>query len=295
MDTSHTKKHHGVFQVAEGVWGLTDIMVNVYFVRTAHKKWVLVDAGLKTAYNKICHAAESLFGKDAPPEAIILTHGHFDHVGALRHLLAKWHVPVFAHYMEKPYLTGQSHYPPPDPSVGGGFMSLISFLFPSSPINITNNLRTISEGAIPMMPGWRCIFTPGHSPGHISLFREEDAVLVAGDAFVTTQQESLWSIITQKHILSGPPKYFTYDWRAAGESVKKLAALQPQILATGHGQPMSGDHAEEALVILATHFNELVRPAHGRYATYPAVVSPQGVLYVPGKDDDGNIVGAHRK
>jgi glyoxylase-like metal-dependent hydrolase (beta-lactamase superfamily II) len=62
------------------------------------------------------------------------------------------------------------------------------------------------------MPEWRYMHTPGHTSGHISLFRNEDGVLLAGDAFVTTNQESLIAVMTQKKELHGPPKYFTYNW-----------------------------------------------------------------------------------
>ena len=72
------------------------------------------------------------------------------------------------------------------------------------------------------LPGWRVIETPGHSPGHVSLFRESDGVLIAGDAFVTTKQESLLAVMTQRQELRGPPMYFTCDWDAARESVQKL-------------------------------------------------------------------------
>ena len=44
-----------------------------------------------------------------------------------------------------------------------------------------------SDGSIPNMPGWQWIHTPGHSPGHISLFREKDRSLIAGDAFVAVK------------------------------------------------------------------------------------------------------------
>ena len=67
-----------------------------------------------------------LFGHGNRPAAILLTHGHFDHVGALKTLAEEWDVPVYAHTLELPYLTGRSSYPPPDPSVGGGAMAAMS-------------------------------------------------------------------------------------------------------------------------------------------------------------------------
>lgn len=58
--------------------------------------------------------------------------------------------------------------------------------------------------------------------GHVSFFRKKDKVLISGDAFVTTGQESLTAVIRQTKKLSDPPKYFTYDQEAAGRSVEAL-------------------------------------------------------------------------
>jgi hypothetical protein len=72
------------------------------------------------------------------------------------------------------------------------------------------------------------------------LWRDKDKVMIVGDAFVTTKQESVLASLTQLKILSGPPKYFTCDWLHAKQSVETLAALKSEIVATGNGQPMRG-------------------------------------------------------
>ncbi|MNR18936.1 putative metallo-hydrolase YflN [compost metagenome] len=115
------------------------------------------------------------------------------------------------------------------------------------------------------MPGWRWIHTPGHTPGHVSLFREKDRALLAGDAFVTVEQDSLYKVITQKKQLTGPPVYFTTDWYAAEKSVRKLEALKPRIVITGHGEPMSGEELTIGLSRLAADFKQIAVPDHGRY------------------------------
>ena len=113
-----------------------------------------------------------------PPEAIILTHGHFDHVGSLERLLQLWDVPVYAHTLELPYLTGRSSYPPPDPLVGGGAMAWSSKLYPRGPIDLDGRAQALPDDhTVPGLPGWRWIHTPGHSPGHVSLVRESDTAV----------------------------------------------------------------------------------------------------------------------
>ncbi|WP_207425405.1 MBL fold metallo-hydrolase [Pedobacter sp. SYSU D00535] len=280
-------KNNGVeyFQAAPGVWGMKIVFVNVYIIATTEEagtSWVLVDAGLRGSADKIVAMAEGIFGKGARPSSILLTHGHFDHVGALEELLAMWDVPVYAHYLELPYLKGLSSYPPPDPMVGGGLMSLMSWMYPKSPKDLGKRVRRLGTGdEVPNLPGWKFIHTPGHSPGQVSFFRESDRTLIAGDTFVTTKQESAFSVMTQKRILSGPPKYFTIDWGASKESVAKLAALAPETAATGHGYPMYGEELRSSLGQLLENFENEAVPAYGRYVKEPARTNKNGVQYVP--------------
>jgi glyoxylase-like metal-dependent hydrolase (beta-lactamase superfamily II) len=260
------------------------LIVNSYMIEDPDsQRWVLVDAGLKTSAGHIILAAEERFGEGARPEAIILTHGHFDHVGAIEKLIAKWKVPVYADRLEMPYLTGRAKYPPPDPTVGGGMMAVMSRFFTRGPINLAGHIRVLPEnGDVPgLMPNWRWLPTPGHSPGHISLFDENEGVLVAGDAFVTTKQESATAVLMQRQQVNGPPAYFTPDWRAARDSVHELAALDPEIAATGHGVPMRGAILKRQLNALARHFELAAMPRHGRYVRKPALTDEHGVISVP--------------
>lgn len=271
------------FAVAPGVWRIRDIFVNVYLIHNpSDNKWVLVDAGLKTSAAKIKKVTEHLFWPEHSPSAIVLTHAHFDHTGSLKKLSEEWDVPIYAHALEKPYLTGASSYPPPDPSVGGGLFTLLSFTYPKGPIDVSDRLIVLpADGTIPGMPEWKYYHTPGHAPGHISLFRQRDKLLIAGDAFVTTCQESAFSVLLQTQELNGPPKYFTYNWQSAERSVKLLADLQPEIVATGHGKPMSGASMRESLHELADNFKKRAVPSSGRYVDEPALVNYDGTQYTP--------------
>jgi glyoxylase-like metal-dependent hydrolase (beta-lactamase superfamily II) len=270
-----------VEHLADGVERLKNIMVNLYALRGAGT-WVLVDAGMPFSSRRIRRWAENLFGAPTRPTCIVLTHGHFDHVGSLRQLAAFWNVPVYAHPMEFPYLTGRSPYPHPDPSVGGGFFSLVSPLFSRGPIDISERLLPLpKDGTVPGLPQWRWIHTPGHTSGHISLFREEDRVLIAGDAFVTTKQESLVAVATQRPELHGPPAYFTSDWQAAELAVQRLAGLLPNVVSTGHSVPMTGPRVAEQLDALAERLIDWARPVNGRYVHQPAVTNEHGIVSLP--------------
>ena len=253
-----------VDQVTADLTRLRFLFVNLYYWGTA-SSWVLIDAGLQGSMSTIVETAEERFGRGTKPQAIILTHGHFDHVGAFPELFERWDVPVYAHSLELPHVTGRTDYPPPDPTVGKGAMALMSFAYPNEAIDLGARAKPLPEdGSVPHMPDWRWIHTPGHTAGHVSLFRERDRCLIAGDAFVTVKQESLYAVATQEQEIHGPPAYFTPGWRAARQSVERLAALRPAIAATGHGTPMSGEALSRGLEKLVREFDEIAVPDQGR-------------------------------
>jgi len=286
--TESAPHSHGVTELASDVACVPMSIVNVFFIGTpgaGDREWTLVDAGLFLSASRILSAAAERFGPDSRPAGIVLTHGHFDHVGVVRELAEVWDCPVYAHPLEMPYLTGQSSYPAPDPTVGGGMMTLLSPLYPRGPIDLKERIFQLPvDGTIPPLPGWRYIHTPGHTPGHIALHRELDGVLIAGDAFVTTKQESLFGALLQPLALQGPPAYFTPDWDRARESVLTLASLRPRIAGTGHGKMMEGAQLRDALDDLAMRFDEVSRPKHGRYSgSSDGAVQGQSFLLSPMK------------
>lgn len=272
-------------RVADGVYRVPLAIVNAYLVGppgASDRGWVLIDAGLSFSVGCIAGRAAALYGPQSRPAAIVLTHGHFDHVGALEALAHRWDAPVLAHPLEHPYLTGRAEYPPPDPTVGGGAMSLLSPLYSRRGPDVGDRLRPLpADGSLPAMPGWRWVPTPGHSPGHVSLFRDSDRTLIAGDAFVTTKQESMLAAVFKPRAVHGPPKYFTCDWGRAAASVRRLAQLRPEVAATGHGVPMRGEHMRRQLNRLADHFRDDAVPSDGRYVRRPAVADENGPTYVP--------------
>lgn len=273
-------------RVTDDLAYLRTAIVNVAFFGTPSaaggNDWVLIDTGMPGFADAIASAAGHRFGVGARPAAIVLTHGHFDHVGAVEELSRRWDVPVYAHELELPYLTGRSPYPPPDPTVGGGLMAALSWLYPRGPIDLTGRVRPLpADGTVPGMPGWRWVHTPGHTPGHVSLFRDADHTLIAGDAFVTVKQESALAVLTQAPEVHGPPAYYTPDWPAARLSVRALEALEPETALTGHGVPLAGPALRAGLKALADDFDHLAVPPRGRYVGRPAVADASGVVSVP--------------
>jgi glyoxylase-like metal-dependent hydrolase (beta-lactamase superfamily II) len=250
---------------------------NVYMVGAPGQPWVLVDAGLPGFAPWIGREAARRHGGRAP-EAIVLTHGHRDHAGSAAALARRWEVSVYAHPLELPFLTGRSDYPPHDPTVGRA-MGLLSRAIPHRGIDLGTRVRPLpADGSVPGLPGWRWIHTPGHTSGHVSLVRDADGVLLAGDALATLDQGSVVAMVTQARELSVPPAPLTTDWEASRESVRRLAALRPFTIAAGHGRPVRGPAVAADLERFAAAF---APPTAGRYVGRPARADARGVVYVP--------------
>ncbi len=272
------------YDVTDDVFGIKTLFVNVFFVGEPGQgiQWTLINALFCGYADAIRQRAQQLYGPTNPPQAIVLTHGHADILVAYAVCLNSGATYPFTRTAERPYLTGISSYPPPDPAIGGGGMALMSWVLPIGPEDFGDVLTVVNENdRIPELPDWQVVHTPGHSPGHISLFRASDRTLLAGDAFVTTNQNSLSSIINQTEEVHGPPAYFTCDWVAAEQSVKRLALFNPLKAGTGHGVSMQGLDLQLALGRLVSDFRERSIPSEGRYVKEAAVTDENGIVSMP--------------
>jgi len=249
-------------KIAENVFGYRTAIANIAYIAGLGPKkedWVLIDTGIPYSASFILKNTKQLFN-EKKPLAIILTHTHFDHIGALQTLVNKWNVPVYVHEKEIPYLESKKKYPKPTPLKEKGMMSFLSPFYPRDGIDFHSKIKPISrEDSLPFLTDWKWIHTPGHTDGHISLFREKDRLLLAGDALITVKQESLFAVLTQKKEIHGPPAYFTPDVETSFTSIEMLYALDPQILYTGHGGPMYGKGIrKEISQLLYQHTEEKV-------------------------------------
>jgi glyoxylase-like metal-dependent hydrolase (beta-lactamase superfamily II) len=252
------RKITSVREIATGVYCLGPrgrTQTDIYFVRSG-SSWVLIDTGWPKDACFIQQAAESVFGADARPASILLTHFHPDHAGSALELARIWNCPVYLHPDELPLANGSfaamAEYAGP---LDRWFVLPLMRALGSrrrGAMLARSSLKDVSRafepgGHVPDLAGWQQIPTPGHTPGHVSFFRASDRVLITGDAVVTLKLNSLAGLLFQRQGLSGPPWYTSWNWQAAKESVAKLARLDPNVLACGHGVPMIGAGTASAL------------------------------------------------
>ena len=229
-----SRKNRKWEMVTDDVWVYTNRIVNICILQNESNELIMVDAGMPKDYKIIIEDITKKFN-GRKPVAIILTHGHFDHVGSLAPLLAEWDIPVFASTEEIPYLTGLKDYMKGKFSVKG-LVAMLSKTFPNRGIHLKSNLFPLPiNNSVPYLEEWEWIATPGHTPGHVSLHNKKERILIAGDAVVTVKQESFFAVLTQRYSLNGPPAYFTPNTREAKKSIVKLLQFPIKYLVTGHG------------------------------------------------------------
>jgi len=198
-----------VKQISEHIWSLRTWMIiplHVWLVKD-DEGLTLVDAGISSMAKGIL---KTIKGLDAGPlQRILLTHGHSDHVGAIKGILGEKEVPVFAHSIEIPYMEGELPYP-------GRKKAAVS---------VSKHLAQ----ALPMTEqgGLTPYLTPGHSPGHVVYYHEKDGVLLAGDLFTSKNGK-----------LKRPMPMFTANMDEAIKSSELLRDLNPKHLEVCHGEPV---------------------------------------------------------
>lgn len=97
---------------------------------------------------------------------------------------------------------------------------------------------------------------------------------------MTQRQESALGVLSRSPLVWRPPAYSTSDWQAARRSVESLATLRPQVPATGHGLPLTGEPMRRQLDALVRDWDRVV-PAHGRHVRSPDITDERGVVSVP--------------
>lgn len=227
-------------EVAPGVFRFEDGLANWYAI-DRDDGIVLVDSGWPRGFAELLDGLRALGRSPADVRALLLTHGHPDHLGGARRLEQEHGVPVYAHPDELERVRGQlpSTRSPTlvldlwRPSALAFVASSIrrGILSPSWPAEP----RPLDPTTLPaLVPSLEMVAVPGHTEGHAAYHLRDRGVLFSGDALVTL------SVLTGRRGPQLHPRAFQVDAERAVASLPALAAVDAELLLPGHGEPLGG-------------------------------------------------------
>ena len=193
----------------------------------------LVDTGMPGQLPALLAAIDATGVSPASLRRIVLTHQDMDHIGNARELRSKSGAAVLAHEEEVPYIQGEKRLLKFDPSRLESMLASLPeaardsarALFSSPPSAHVD--QYLHDGdVIPVGAGARVVYTPGHTPGHISLYVPTERLLIAGDGLRVESGQLL-----------GPSEANTPDMERALLSVRKMAELEVETVVCYHGGP----------------------------------------------------------
>jgi glyoxylase-like metal-dependent hydrolase (beta-lactamase superfamily II) len=187
----------------------------------------LVDAGLPGQAETIGAALTEVGIGVRDLRRIIFTHQDLDHVGSGAALVRQSGATVLAHPADAAHIDGSLRPLKPSPEMLERRPQMREVLERLEPVRVDEHL---ADDRLDLAGGTRVIFTPGHTPGHLSLYLERPKVLVAGDA-----------LTAEGGHLNGPNPPLTLDVRAAVRSVRRLADLEIDTIVCYHGGVVSED------------------------------------------------------
>lgn len=235
-------------QVADGVHRVADGIVNWYLV-TDGEEVALYDAGWPRSWPKVQEALGELGRAPGDVSAIVLTHGHPDHLGAAERARLACGAAVHVHEPEIGRATGKASGSSPFALVPGliptlwrppslGFVlqaTARGFLFPTW-VEDATPFRAGEQLDVPGRP--RAVATPGHTDGHVSFHLADRGVVFTGDAMATLD------VLTRAEGPQLMPDRLNADGAASRSSLDALAALDAGTLLPGHGDPFTGAPAD---------------------------------------------------
>ncbi len=207
--------------------------VNVYLWER-EDGYTMIDTGFPWQAAAILNSMKATGISPSEVKRILITHGDIDHVGALAIVKRVTGGEVVAHAAEKPLIEGTTKRKLRR-NLAGALYTPIDRLLTALLLRPVSVDRTVIDREILKEEGFRVVYTPGHTPGHVAYYHPGRKVLFTGDAFMNVNGR-----------IRGPYALYTPDPTGALESQRKLAALDVQVVFFGHGAPVL-ENAGEAL------------------------------------------------
>jgi glyoxylase-like metal-dependent hydrolase (beta-lactamase superfamily II) len=215
--------------------------VNAFLVAVGGGGWMLVDGGLNTdeAWAALDAGVRETAGGWERIAIHVVTHMHMDHVGLAARVRRESGAAVWMGRLDAERMAHAAAHPDEEAEYRAGLLRRCGA--PQEMVRVVEEMRRGAEpfapavsvdgrldgdeGEVPGAAGWRFVWTPGHTAGHVSLFRPADRVLIAGDAVLPRITPTL-GVNRQRADPVG-------DYAAA---LGRLEALRPSLVLPGHGE-----------------------------------------------------------
>ncbi len=218
-------------EIGAGIYQLNLGLANVYLLE-GRGGLALVDAGGQGALRTLQQQLRRTRFRPSDISHILVTHGHFDHVGGLVEIQAETAATVWAHHLDAPIIRGDAPVSRPEPRSLKPFDRWIGQIIkgPQLLAPVHRELGS-SEDLGELRTGLRVVHLPGHSAGQVGFWLSEARLLLGGDV--------LTHFVPWR--LTLPLAAYTADMAEAKRSVFKVAQLRLDTLALGHGTPLVGN------------------------------------------------------
>ncbi len=209
--------------LASGVWRLPTTpmdLVNSFVFRDDDGQVTLVDAGLRTAPDRILAGLAEIGSGPSDVTRILLTHAHADHAGGAEGLRRRTGLEGVAAHAADAGSLRDGRAPQPDPATTLGRLMRRGVGFGAVPVT-----EELTDGQLLAVGGGlRVVHTPGHTPGHVSLLHESTRLLITGDAIWNVRSRRTWPILA-----------FCTDVAMTQRTAAVLAELDYDLVAFTHG------------------------------------------------------------
>lgn len=228
---------------AERIHRIEDAYTNFYLVEDGPRGGLtVVDSGHPSSWGSLQTALREIGRRPADVEAVVLTHGHFDHMGFAARAQRELGVDVWAHEEELQLVRHPWRYEHEQPRLRYALRHpRFDWIFMRMAVagallvkGVAHARAYASSGTLDVPGRPHVIFTPGHTHGHCALHFPDRGAVVAGDAIVTLNP---YTGGRGPQIVAGAA---TADSARNLASLDALAATEAQTVLTGHGEVWAG-------------------------------------------------------